>query len=173
MLSSDTSLPYDRPNLSKDYLAGSIPFEYVPLKDQRFYAKNNIETRLGRAVREIDVRSRQVVLAGEAIPYDQLLIATGAEPITLTIPGSDQPHVHTLRSVADCQAIIESAMAARRAVVIGASFIGLEVAAALRTRNLEVHVVAPDKLPMERVLGLGYGPVHPYVTRGAWRYLSP
>ena len=157
MLSSDNALPYDRPNLSKDYLAGTVPFEYVPLKDESFYLKNRIETRLGRAVRELDVRARQVVLAGEAIPYDRLLLATGAEPVRLTIPGADQPHVRTLRSLADCQAIIERAKTARRAVVIGASFIGLEVAAALRTRKLEVHVVAPDKRPMERILGPDMG----------------
>jgi NADPH-dependent 2,4-dienoyl-CoA reductase/sulfur reductase-like enzyme/nitrite reductase/ring-hydroxylating ferredoxin subunit len=157
MLSSENALPYDRPNLSKDYLSGMIPFEYVPLKDESFYEKNHIETRLGRAVRELDVRARQVVLASEAIPYDRLLLATGAEPVRLTIPGADQPHVRTLRSLADCQAIIERAKAARRVVVIGASFIGLEVAAALRTRNLEVHVVAPDKRPMERILGPDMG----------------
>jgi NADPH-dependent 2,4-dienoyl-CoA reductase/sulfur reductase-like enzyme/nitrite reductase/ring-hydroxylating ferredoxin subunit len=159
MLSSDNALPYDRPNLSKDYLAGTIPFAYVPLKDESFYAKNRIETRLGRAVREIDVRDRHVVVAGEAIPYDRLLLATGAEPVRLTIPGADQPHVRTLRSLADCEAIIERANEARRVVVIGASFIGLEVAAALRTRNLEVHVVAPDKRPMERILGPDMGNV--------------
>jgi NADPH-dependent 2,4-dienoyl-CoA reductase/sulfur reductase-like enzyme/nitrite reductase/ring-hydroxylating ferredoxin subunit len=153
MLSSDASLPYDRPNLSKDYLAGTAPFEYVPLKDERFYTKNGIDTRLGRAVRELDVQASQVVLTGEAIPYDRLLLATGAEPVRLTIPGADQPHVHTLRSLADCQSIIEGAKSARRAVVIGASFIGLEVAAALHKRELEIHVVAPDKRPMERVLG--------------------
>jgi apoptosis-inducing factor 3 len=153
MLSSDNTLPYDRPNLSKDYLAGTISFEYVPLKNESFYAKNHIETRLGRAVRELDVRARQVILAGEAIPYDRLLLATGAEPVRLTFTGADQPHVRTLRSLSDCQAIIERAKGARRVIVIGASFIGLEVAAALRTRNLEVHVVAPDKRPMERILG--------------------
>jgi NADPH-dependent 2,4-dienoyl-CoA reductase/sulfur reductase-like enzyme/nitrite reductase/ring-hydroxylating ferredoxin subunit len=158
MLSSEDALPYDRPNLSKDYLAGAIPFKYVPLKDERFYADNAIETRLGKAARELDLRSREVVLiGGERIPYERLLLATGAEPVRLTIPGADQPHVHTLRSLADCQAIIEGANAAVRAVVIGASFIGLEVAASLRVRKLEVHVVAPDKLPMERILGSDMG----------------
>jgi len=158
MLSGDSALPYDRPNLSKDYLAGTAPFEYVPLKDERFYAENNIETRLGQAVLEIDVRAREVVVAGgERVPYDRLLLATGAEPIRLTIPGADLPHVHTLRSLADCQSIIEGAKSSRRAVVIGASFIGLEVAASLRARDLEVHVVAPDKRPMERVLGADMG----------------
>jgi NADPH-dependent 2,4-dienoyl-CoA reductase/sulfur reductase-like enzyme len=116
------------------------------------------ETRLGQPALEIDVHARQVVLTGdERVSYDKLLLATGAEPIRLTIPGANRPHVHTLRSLADCEAIIEGAKAARRAVVIGASFIGLEVAASLRARKLEVHVVAPDKRPMERVLGPDMG----------------
>jgi NADPH-dependent 2,4-dienoyl-CoA reductase/sulfur reductase-like enzyme/nitrite reductase/ring-hydroxylating ferredoxin subunit len=158
MLSSDNALPYDRPNLSKDYLAGTIPFDYVPLRDDRFYADNSIDTRMGQIAVQIDVRGREVIAAGgDKIPYDRLLLATGAEPVRLTIPGADQPHVRTLRSLADCQAIIERAKPARQVVVIGASFIGLEVAAALRTRNLEVHVVAPDKRPMERILGPDMG----------------
>jgi NADPH-dependent 2,4-dienoyl-CoA reductase/sulfur reductase-like enzyme len=158
MLSSDDALPYDRPNLSKDYLAGTIPFDFVPLRDEGFYEENGIATRLGQAALEIDLRAREVVLASdERLPYDKLLLATGAEPVRLTIPGADQPHVHTLRSLSDCQAIIEGAKAAGRAVVIGASFIGLEVAASLRARKLEVHVVAPDKLPMERILGPDMG----------------
>ena len=158
MLSSDDALPYDRPNLSKDYLAGTIPFDYVPMRDEGFYEDNGIETRLGQAALDIDRRAREVILVNEErLPYDKLLLATGAEPVRLTIPGADQPHVHTLRSLADSQAIIEDAQAADRAVVIGASFIGLEVAASLRERKLEVHVVAPDRLPMERILGPDMG----------------
>jgi NADPH-dependent 2,4-dienoyl-CoA reductase/sulfur reductase-like enzyme len=154
LLSSDNALPYDRPNLSKDYLAGTIPFDYVPLRDERFYADNSIDTQMGQPAVQVDIRAREVIVAGgDKIPYDRLLLATGAEPVRFTVPGADQPHVRTLRSLADCQAIIERAKSARRVVVIGASFIGLEVAAALRTRNLEVHVVAPDKRPMERILG--------------------
>ncbi|TIV97004.1 MAG: pyridine nucleotide-disulfide oxidoreductase, partial [Mesorhizobium sp.] len=144
----------DRPNLSKDYLAGKAPSDWVPLRGASFYAKNDIDLRLKTNVAEIDVRSGEVVLAdGIRAAYDRLLLATGAEPVRLTIPGADQPHVHTLRSFADCSTIIDRAKTARSAIVLGASFIGLEVAASLRARNIEVHVVAPDERPMERVLG--------------------
>ena len=158
MLSSDPALPYDRPNLSKDYLAGTIPFEYVPLREESFYEENGIEIQLGKNAAELDLRAHEVLLSsGERIAYDRLLLATGAEPVRLTISGAEQPHIHTLRSLADSEAIIEAAKTAKRAVVIGASFIGLEVAASLRGRKLEVHVVAPDKRPMERILGPDMG----------------
>lgn len=154
MLSDDHAPPVDRPNLSKDYLAGKAPEDWIPLRGEKFYSKNNIDLRLATKVVHVDARSREVVLADEGrVPYDRLLLATGAEPVRLSIPGADQPHVHTLRSFADCKAIIARAATARSAVVLGASFIGLEVAAALRARDIEVHIVAPDKRPMERILG--------------------
>ncbi len=154
MLSHEDCAPVDRPNLSKDYLAGSAPEEWVPLRPDSFYSENGIELQLNANVTDVDIRARQVNLAGGSkLPYDKLLLATGAEPVRLSIPGADQRHVYTLRTLADCRSIIESATTARHAVVLGASFIGLEVAAALRARNIEVHVVAPDRIPMELVLG--------------------
>jgi len=158
MLSSDEAAPVDRPNLSKDYLAGSAPEEWVPLRRDSFYSENAIDLRLNATVTRIDTSSREVVLEdGSRIPYERLLLATGAEPIRLPLPGMELPHVFVLRSLADSRAIIARAQTARRAVVLGASFIGLEVAASLRARDLEVHVVAPEKRPMERILGREMG----------------
>ena len=154
MLSNDAAPPVDRPNLSKDYLAGSAPEDWLPLRPDSFYAEAAIELRLNTDVTSIDTRERNVIIAGgETISYDRLLLATGAEPVRLPIPGADQPHVHVLRTLADCRAIIEAAKRARRAIVIGASFIGLEAAASLRARDIEVHVVGLEARPMERVLG--------------------
>jgi len=154
MLSNDDAAPVDRPNLSKDYLAGSAPEDWVPLRGEDWYAENKIDLKLKTEVVALDTKGKEVTLAdGSKIKFDKLLLATGAEPVRLPIPGTDQPHVHTLRSFNDCRAIIANAKSAKRAVVIGASFIGLEAAAALRAREIEVHVVAPEKLPLERVFG--------------------
>jgi NADPH-dependent 2,4-dienoyl-CoA reductase/sulfur reductase-like enzyme/nitrite reductase/ring-hydroxylating ferredoxin subunit len=158
MLSNEHVAPVDRPNLSKDYLAGKAREDWLPLRPDSFYSKNGIDLRLDANVTGIDTRSRDITLAdGGKVPYDRLLLATGAEPVRLSIPGADLAHVFTLRSLADCQAIIEGSRTARRAVVMGASFIGLEVAASLCTLGIEVHVVAPGKRPMERILGQQMG----------------
>ena len=149
--------PHDRPNLSKEFLAGTAGEEWIPLRPAGFYAEHRIDFVRAQASR-IDAAGKQVELSGGAsLPYDALLLATGAAPIQLPLPGADLPIVHYLRSLADSRAIIAAASGPTRAVVIGASFIGLEVAASLRSRGLDVHVVAPEALPLERVLGAGLG----------------
>ncbi len=158
MLSADESGPYDRPNLSKDYLAGSAAEDWIPLRSPTFYGDRGIDIKLGARVVAIDAKKRQVELAdGSRHEYDALLLATGADPVRLTTPGAERPHVHYLRSLADSRALVAKASAARRAVVVGASFIGLEVAASLRARNMEVHVVALETCPMERIMGAEVG----------------
>jgi nitrite reductase/ring-hydroxylating ferredoxin subunit/thioredoxin reductase len=158
MLSAEADPPVDRPNLSKDYLAGSAPEDWMPLRPDAFYKEAQIDLRMSTEVTANDSKAREVILAdGARLPYDRLLLATGAAPVQLKIPGANQPPIHTLRTLADSRAIIAAAKNARRALILGASFIGLEVAASLRARNIEVHVVAPDRRPMERVLGPAMG----------------
>jgi NADPH-dependent 2,4-dienoyl-CoA reductase/sulfur reductase-like enzyme/nitrite reductase/ring-hydroxylating ferredoxin subunit len=158
LVSADDDAPYDRPNCSKDYLAGNAPEDWMPLRPPEFYQQQSIDLLLRTEATAIDVTARQVVLADRRqIPFDKLLLATGAEPIRLDIAGAQEPHVHVLRSLSDSRAIIAKAQMARRAVVVGASFIGLEVGAALRAREIEVHVVAPERRPLERVLGAPFG----------------
>jgi NADPH-dependent 2,4-dienoyl-CoA reductase/sulfur reductase-like enzyme/nitrite reductase/ring-hydroxylating ferredoxin subunit len=157
LVSSDPEGPVDRPNLSKDYLAGAAPEDWVPLRPPSFYVETGIELHLHSEVTDIDTNARVLSAGGRKLAYDRLLLATGAEPVRLTIPGAELPHIHTLRSITDCRSITAAAKSARRALVVGASFIGLEAAAALRAREIEVHVVAPDKRPMERILGSEMG----------------
>jgi NADPH-dependent 2,4-dienoyl-CoA reductase/sulfur reductase-like enzyme/nitrite reductase/ring-hydroxylating ferredoxin subunit len=156
MLSDDSAAPVDRPNLSKDYLAGNAPEEWIPLRADDWYKENGIELRLGAKATGIDKRGRAVELGdGTKLSYDRLLLATGAEPVRVSFPGAEKAYL--LRSLADSRAIIAAAANARRAAVLGASFIGLEVAASLRNRKIEVHVIAPESRPMERVLGPAMG----------------
>jgi apoptosis-inducing factor 3 len=158
IISADTSGPYDRPNISKDYLAGAAPEEWIPLRAPEWYDTARIELLTGRRVERLRPDARAVEIDdGRRLEYGALLLATGASPIRLDVPGAHLPHVHYLRTLRDSRAIIERATQARRAVVVGASFIGLEAAASLRARNLEVHVVAPEEIPMQRVLGVELG----------------
>lgn len=158
MLSADADPPVDRPNLSKDYLAGQAQEDWIPLWPADLYGERRVELVLGSRVKSIDSTARTVVLEdGSRRDFGALLIATGAEPVRLPIPGAETARVYYLRSFADSRAIVESAQSARRAVVVGASFIGLEVAASLRTRGIAVDVVAPEQRPLERVMGAEIG----------------
>lgn len=154
MLSADSAAPYDRTNLSKYYLAGNSPASDLPLRPAEFYGQRHIDLRLGTRVSRIDPAKRQVVLdSGESLEYGALLLATGATPVKLDIPGADRTSVHYLRTRDDCDALIAAAGAGKRAVVIGASFIGLEVASSLRKRGVQVQVVGRETVLMQRVLG--------------------
>jgi apoptosis-inducing factor 3 len=158
MISADDSPPCDRPNLSKDYLAGHAQDDWIPLRPPEYYEERRIELLLGSRVSSVDVSARQVLLeGGPRRPFGALLIATGADPVRLPIPGADGAQVHYLRSFADSRALVDKARAARHVVVVGASFIGLEVAASLRGRGIDVDVVAPERVPLERVMGPDVG----------------
>jgi NADPH-dependent 2,4-dienoyl-CoA reductase/sulfur reductase-like enzyme len=154
MMSADDTVPYDRPNLSKDFLAGTASEESIPLRSMDFYREHEIDLLLNTRIAAIDPRDKSVQLAdGSRRKFDALLLATGAEPVKLKIPGADSPHVCYLRSQGDCRTIIGKADRAKRVVLIGASFIAMEVAASLILRKLQVHVVAPEAVPMETILG--------------------
>ncbi len=156
----DPDAPYDRPNLSKDYLAGSASPDWIPLHPPEFYRDLGIEIVHGRRVVRLEPKARRVILDdGRAQEYGALLLATGATPVRLPAEMEQgNPTVLYLRSFADSKAIVEAAAdRAKSAVVLGASFIGLEVAASLRARKLDVHVVAPDARPLERVMGAELG----------------
>ena len=150
--------PVDRPNVSKDYLAGTAPEEWMPLRSPGFYSDAGIDLITGRRVESINGETRTVSMAdGEQLSYGALLLATGAEPRRLPVPGGDLPHVHYLRTLDDSRAIIAALESARRAVVVGAGFIGLEVAASLRHRNVDVTVVAPEEIPLAQLIGSTLG----------------
>jgi NADPH-dependent 2,4-dienoyl-CoA reductase/sulfur reductase-like enzyme len=158
MISADADAPYDRPNCSKDYLAGHAPAEWMPLWGDDYYRDQGIDLRLNTRAAAIDPRGRAVTLEGGAtVGYDALLLATGADPVRLPISGASLPHVFTLRTLSDSKRIIGAVEGKASAVVIGASFIGLEVAWSLIERKLDVHVVAPERTPMERTLGPEFG----------------
>jgi apoptosis-inducing factor 3 len=158
IISADDSAPYDRPNLSKDFLAGNAPAEWMPLRDSKYYQERDIQLLLNAKAEAIDTKLRTVRLAdGRQLEFGALLLATGADPVRLEIRCSGDARLFYLRSFADSRAIVAAAGTAKRAVIVGASFIGLEAAASLRARGLEVHVVGPEKIPFQRVLGTELG----------------
>src|SRR5215472_3303925 len=154
ILSADDSPPSDRPNLSKDFLAGTAKDDWIPLRAPEFYTDHRIDLVLNARVSSINVATKRVELeGGQDHTFGKLLIATGAEPVKLDIPGAKPSQLFYLRSFADSKAIVARAASAKTVLVVGASFIGLEVAASLRARELAVHVVAPEGEPLERIMG--------------------
>ena len=154
MISADGAPPCDRPNLSKDFLAGTASEDWIPLRPAEWYAERKVELILNTRVASLDTQQRRISTEdGKTYEYGALLLATGADPVKLPLEGASPSQVLYLRSFADSKAIVARAASAKQAVIVGASFIGLEVAASLRSREISVHVVAPEQVPMEKVLG--------------------
>jgi 3-phenylpropionate/trans-cinnamate dioxygenase ferredoxin reductase component len=145
-------LPYQRPPLSKKYLAGALDRERLVLRPQQFYVDHSIETRLGRRVEEISRDARRLRLDdGAVVPYDALLLATGSRPRPLTVPGADLAVVYQLRTIDDVERIRVDLVAGKRLVIIGGGYIGLEVAATARELGLDVTILEMADRVMNRV----------------------
>lgn len=154
LVTREDRAPYDRPNLSKDYLQGNAEPEWMPLRPEEFYREHDIGLLCGHEVTRVDASAKTVTFgSGDTLTYDALLVATGGSPRRLNIPGSDLKHVCLLRGFNDADSLIETAARSKRCVVVGASFIGMEAAASLRARGLDVTVVAPSREPFEATLG--------------------
>jgi 3-phenylpropionate/trans-cinnamate dioxygenase ferredoxin reductase subunit len=173
LVGDEADRPYIRPPLSKDYLRGESDRDKVYVHEAAFYDEQRIDLRSSTKVLEIAPASREVILeGGHRLPFDRLLLATGARPRSLPVPGADLPGVMTLRNIGDADAIRTAAKDAERAVVVGAGWIGSEVAASLRMLDRRVVLIAPEVVPLERVLGPQVGAVyrHLHVERGVeWR----
>jgi NADPH-dependent 2,4-dienoyl-CoA reductase/sulfur reductase-like enzyme/nitrite reductase/ring-hydroxylating ferredoxin subunit len=154
MITAEEELPYDRPNCSKAYLSGEAPEEWMPLRSASFYKKHQIEVRTNHRVTQVNAPNKIIEFEEqEPMSYDKILLCTGGVPRRLKVPGMDLEKVHTLRSLADSRRIREEAEKAEKAVIIGASFIGMESAASLLEQDCEVTVVAPEKVPFAKVFG--------------------
>ncbi len=158
MISDETEMPYDRPNLNKDYLQGDVKDEWMPLRSEKFFQNRGIELMMGKKVTKVDVGAGTVEFENnERVSYDKLLLATGSIPRKLNVPGENLLNIFTLRSYADSRSIVKTCETASRAVVVGSSFIGLEAAAALRKRGIQVAVVSQETVPFGAVFGQEIG----------------
>jgi NADPH-dependent 2,4-dienoyl-CoA reductase/sulfur reductase-like enzyme/nitrite reductase/ring-hydroxylating ferredoxin subunit len=158
LLTRESRVPYDKPNLSKDYLAGHAQPEWIPLRGETDYAGEDVDLRLGAPVERIDPGRREVLLAtGDVIGFDRLILATGAVPRQLDIPADPAARVYYLRTWADADALRDVASTVHNVVIVGSGFIGLEAAASLRQRGLSVTVIGPEERPLQNVLGRDIG----------------
>ncbi|KPK63117.1 MAG: hypothetical protein AMK73_05395 [Planctomycetes bacterium SM23_32] len=158
MITAEPHRPYDRPTLSKELMSGEASVKSLPLHSEKFYERRRIELLTNALVTGLDADARKVILQdGREIAFDRALLATGGVPRRLDIPGAELPSFFVLRSRDDAQAIVSAVQEAERAVVLGAGFIGMEAAASLTERGLQVHVVAPEDVPMVRVFGRRVG----------------
>ncbi|MGK2853246.1 MAG: NAD(P)/FAD-dependent oxidoreductase [Microbacteriaceae bacterium] len=160
LIGDDAAAPYDRPLLSKGYLAGAIGFDKLLLRPEAYWADNNVELRLGVRAVDLDVANRTLTLSDDSrVAADAVILATGGRSRELSVPGAELAGVFGLRTLADSSAIRAAAANAEHAVIVGMGFIGAEVAATLRGMGIEVTVVEPLSVPLERVLGERVGAV--------------
>jgi 3-phenylpropionate/trans-cinnamate dioxygenase ferredoxin reductase subunit len=161
LVGEETERPYERPLLSKEYLLGDKPADKLYVHDEGFYADKGIELMTGTRVDTVDPGAHVVTLAeGRRIPYNRLLLATGAEPRVLPLKGADLPGVRYLREKGDSDSLRSAITSANRVVVIGSGWIGSEVAACARQLGADVAIIGPEAVPLERVLGLDIGGVY-------------
>ncbi|MFX0573657.1 NAD(P)/FAD-dependent oxidoreductase [Nocardia nepalensis] len=160
LISAEDCLPYDRPPLSKEHLLGKKSLEEFTVDPGQWYRDHHIDVRLGTEISAIDPNAKTVTLPdGSTLGYDKLALATGSTPRRLPIPGMDARRVYTLRTIGDSDALIELFGTARRLVIIGAGWIGLEVAAAARAAQVEVTIVEAAEQPLLAALGPEMGRV--------------
>ena len=160
MVTQDDRLPYDRTWLSKDYFTGKVSKEQMPLRSPAFYQAHQIETLLNKQAVKVDAIAKRLTFAdGDTLTYDALLLATGGKPRQLDVPGKALQNVFTLRHFADVEQILAVAQQGARAVVVGSSFIGMEVASGLTQRGVVVTIVSPSSLPFKQILGEAIGQV--------------
>ena len=161
LLGEEPERPYERPPLSNEHLRGEVGSDEVYVHDASWYDEHDVELRTGVRVERLEPASAEVVLAGgERLRYDALLLTTGARPRRLALPGANLDGIHELRTLADAEALRERLRGGARAVVVGAGWIGCEVAATARRLDVDVTVVAPPSVPLERVLGRRIGAIY-------------
>lgn len=166
VLAGEENLPYERPPLSKQHLAGTQQLPDFTVDQAAWYRDHHIDLRLGTTATAFDARARTVTLPDEStLSYDKLALATGSRPRTLSIPGADAPNVYTLRTIGDSDVIAGVLRADQRLVIIGAGWIGLEVAAQARARGVDVTVVESAELPLLGALGPEMGAFYAEVHR--------
>jgi len=158
MITKEDRYPYDRPNLSKAYLAGEAPPEWMPLRGEDFYREYDIDILFNNQVKKVNISNREILLHDNSkLKYDKILLAPGSVPRTLNIPGSHLKNIFYLRSFSDCDMIINAVKVASKAVIIGASFIGMETAHSLHERKADVTVIAPEEVPFKNIFGNDIG----------------
>jgi len=161
LIGEEDQRPYERPLLSKEYLRGEKPAAKLFVHDEGFYADHDIELITSTLVESLDPVAHHVALAGgDVMPYSRLLLATGAAPRVLPIPGADLTGVRYLRQQGDSDTLRSEIPSASRVVIIGAGWIGSEIAASARQLGAQVSIVAPEAVPLERVLGVEVGGVY-------------